>query len=509
MALLNTHPDYMDFGNGVSGELFYPIEHYLRFLDYIRTRYAGKFYHALPSAVADLIKDKRGRFNLSKKRIIPGESREEYKQPDQKIPASTFQASKHPRRALRVAMLTYSFYESDNRVRRYAETLVRRGDVVDVISLRREGQADYNELNGVRVFRVQDRVRDEKGKWDYLSRILKFFFRSAFLLTRKHLSLPYDIVHVHSVPDFEVFAALVPKLAGARVILDIHDIVPELYGSKFKVRKDSIVFKLLVLAEKASIRFSDHTIISNDLWRKRLVARSVSGEKCTSILNFPDDRLFRPNRRPKSRDKMVLMYPGTLNHHQGLDLAVKAFAKIKDRTPSAEFQIYGDGPAKEGLAGLIREHGLQGRVFLRDPVSLDEIAQIMAGADIGVIAKTNDDFGGEAFSTKTLEFMTLGVPIIVARTKIDRIYFDNSIVRFFAPGDVDDLARAMLELICNRSERETLARYGKAFAEKNCWHVKQHLYLEIVDKLFREVYRLENSRTGSGSSPFFRRFPPN
>jgi glycosyltransferase involved in cell wall biosynthesis len=397
--------------------------------------------------------------------------------------APPIKTSGRPQRALRVAMLTYSFYESDNRVRRYAETLARRGDAVDVISLRQKDQADYNELNGVRVFRVQERVRDEKGKWDYLSRIVKFFFRSASLLTRRHFLQPYDIVHVHSVPDFEVFAALVPKLGGARVILDIHDIVPELYGSKFKVKKNSIVFKLLVLAEKASVRFSDHTIISNDLWRQRLVARSAASDKCTSILNYPDDRLFQPARPGKHREKIVLMYPGTLNHHQGLDIAVKAFAKIKDGAPSAEFHIYGDGPAKEGLARLIREHGLQGRVFLNAPVPLDEIVPIMAGADIGVIPKRNDEFGGEAFSTKTLEFMTLGVPITVAGTKIDRAYFNDTLVKFFEPGSVDDLAAAIQALISDSALRNRLAGNASAFARANRWEVKQSMYLDLVDQL--------------------------
>jgi glycosyltransferase involved in cell wall biosynthesis len=491
MALLNTHSDYMNFGNRDSVELFYPPEHYVRFLDYIRTRYSGKFYHALPSVIAEFIKDQHKQAGIADILTIPRDHHEKFKPPGRNIPASISKASKIQRRALRVAMLTYSFYETDNRVRRYAETLVRRGDSVDVISLRRKGQGNYSELNGLRVFRVQERVRNEKGKWGYLSRIVKFFFRSAFLLTRQHVSRPYDIVHVHSVPDFEVFAALVPKLAGASVILDIHDIVPELYGSKFKVRKDSIFFKTLILAEKASTCFSDHTIISNDLWRQRLVSRSVSSEKCTSILNYPDDYLFRFKRRQPNREKIVLMYPGTLNHHQGLDIAVKAFGKIKDQAPDAEFQIYGDGPAKESLAGLIREHGLQGRVLLRDPVPLDQIAQIMAGADIGVVPKKNDEFGGEAFSTKTLEFMTIGVPLIVARTKIDRIYFDDSIVKFFEPGNVEALAAAMYELIRDQALRARLATNASVFAKRNRWAVKKHHYLNLVDGLCR------NSSNGS------------
>ena len=178
-------------------------------------------------------------------------------------------------------------YEADNRVRRYAETLTQRGDVVEVISLRRQGQGDYNVLNGVRVHRVQERVRNEKRKWDYLRRILGFFIRSATLITKMHLARPFDLVHVHSVPDFEVFAALLPKLNGAKVILDIHDIVPELYCNKFKEKQYSILFKALVLVERLSTKFADHTIISNDLWKERLISRSVLPENARQFLTIP------------------------------------------------------------------------------------------------------------------------------------------------------------------------------------------------------------------------------
>jgi glycosyltransferase involved in cell wall biosynthesis len=476
MALLNSHSDYMRFDGGGPADMQYPVGRYIEFLEYVKARYAGRFHHCLPAQVAEICRHRC---------LHPSYST-----------ASNSTRAVCQKRAgdseppgLRVAMLTYSFYESDNRVRRYAETLVRRGDCVDVISLRRDGQGANNELNGVRVFRLQKRVRDEKGKWAYFFRIMGFFFRSAGLLTRMHLQRPYDLVHAHSVPDFEVFAALVPKLMGARVILDIHDIVPELYCNKFKVKNDSLVFKALVLAEKASTGFSDHTVISNDLWRERLVSRSVAREKCTSILNFPDSSLFCTNGLAKSRDKTVLMYPGTLNQHQGLDIAVNAFAQIKEQAPGAEFHIYGEGPAKEGLAELIRTHDLQDRVFLKDTVPLDEIVGIMARADIGVIPKKDDDFGGEAFSTKTLEFMTLGVPIIVARTRIDRFYFNDSMVKFFEPGNVDDLAAAMLAMVNDKPLRDRLAIAGAAFGYQNRWELKKEVYLNLVDDLCRKANR--------------------
>lgn len=511
MVLFNTHPDYMAFNGNLPGPEQYPVQYYIDFLEYAQNYYPNQYHNALPSKIAAFFRRRchnvsahsehfyRKKLGLSQRNQHkkPDESdhsdqRDQREQPEQRNEPEQrkqrFQREQRSKRPLRVAMLTYSFYESDNRVRRYAETLVRRGDSVDVISLRRKGENVLNELNGVRIQRVQERVRDEKGKLDYLSRILKFLVRSTSLLTYRHLENPYDIVHVHSVPDFEVFAALVPKLMGASVILDIHDIVPELYSSKFKVGKSSMIFKLLLLAERMSIGFSDHVIISNDIWRKKLLSRSVSGRKCTSILNYPDERLFFTGGGKKPGPKTVFMYPGTLNHHQGLDLAIEAFARIKDAAPQADFHIYGDGPARKSLEEQIQTKGLKGRVFLFDPVPLDRIVNLMANADIGVIPKKNDDFGGDAFSTKTLEFMRLGVPIILSRTRVDRFYFSKDVVKFFEPGSSEELAAAMLEMVRDKALRERLATKGQLFAKKNSWDAQKHIYLNIIgDMAFKNT----------------------
>jgi hypothetical protein len=116
---------------------------------------------------------------------------------------------------------------------RYAEALAKRGDDVDVISLREKGQPEFDVIRGVNVHRIQERVRDEKGKLDYLFNLGKFFVKSAAFLTRRHWKNPYKLIHVDSVPDFQVFATALAKLSGAKVIPDIHDIVPEFCASTF------------------------------------------------------------------------------------------------------------------------------------------------------------------------------------------------------------------------------------------------------------------------------------
>jgi len=64
---------------------------------------------------------------------------------------------------MRACMLAYTFYETDNRVRRYAEALAKRGDQVDAIAWRARA-ASFELIQGVRVYRIQKRVIDEKAR---------------------------------------------------------------------------------------------------------------------------------------------------------------------------------------------------------------------------------------------------------------------------------------------------------------------------------------------------------
>ena len=132
-------------------------------------------------------------------------------------------------------MLAYSHYETDARVRRYAEALTERGDHVDVVALKRSpDEAVERRVGGVNVYNLQARVgKGERSPLAFLFPVLRFLSASMFWITKRHSRRPYDLLHVHNMPDFLVFAAWYPKLTGAKVILDIHDIVPEFYGNKF------------------------------------------------------------------------------------------------------------------------------------------------------------------------------------------------------------------------------------------------------------------------------------
>lgn len=386
---------------------------------------------------------------------------------------------------MRVCMLAYSFYEDDNRVMRYAEALAGRGDEVEAIGLRKPGQPRQSVLQRVRLLSIQERVKNESHQLTYFLRVMAFFFRAMFVLSVRHLLRPYQVIHVHSIPEFLVFAAWLPRITGAKIILDMHDLTPELYAAKFSGTSGSLAFKLLASVERASASFSHHVIAPNHLWQQELIERSVRSSKCSVFLNLPDSSIFYPGERSSCESgKCVLLYPGSLQWHQGVDIAIRAFSKVVQRGLDAEFQVYGEGQAKPSLVELVRELGLEGRVFFHDALPLRAIAEIMRRGDLGVVPKRGNSFGNEAFSTKILEFMASRVPVIAADTKIDLYYFNDNVLTFFEGGSVASLAERMEQLITDRDKRARQAAEAERLVKQAFnWEATAPTYLVLVDAL--------------------------
>jgi glycosyltransferase involved in cell wall biosynthesis len=452
LALVNVHPDYVRFDGEPSSSRTYPVEFYERFLEYVQQRYRGAYWHPLCFQLANFVAQFRPR------------------------PART---------PLRVCMVTYSSYKSDARVTRYAESLAERGDHVDVLALSSSpANPPQEKVSNVNLFCIQSRRgKTEKSPTAFLFPVLRFLVTSSAWIVREHTRNPYDVFHIHNIPDFIVFAALWPKLRGAKVILDIHDIVPEFYGSKFNTHPGSLPIRFLKWIERASSRVADRVIIANHLWLEKYATRTGTNGKCTVFINNVDSSIFVPRPRTRKDGKQIIIFPGGLQWHQGLDIAIRAFQKVADELPNAEFHIYGDGNMKEQLVGLAQELGLNQRVRFFAPLSVRQIAEIMANADLGVVPKRADSFGNEAYSTKIMEFMSLGVPVVVSKTKIDQFYFNDSIVRFFESGNVEALAEAMLEMLRDSELRQRIIANASKYAAENSWESRKTDYLNLVDSL--------------------------
>jgi glycosyltransferase involved in cell wall biosynthesis len=382
----------------------------------------------------------------------------------------------------RIAMVAYSFYESDNRVMRYAEALRERGDFVDVFAIAAEPRALRSEvLNGVNIYRLQSRSRDEKGKWTYFVRIFRFFLSVLGHLSLRTLRNRYDVIHVHNVPDFLVFSSVIPKLMGARIILDIHDLLPEFFASKFSSRSDAGYVRILAWIEKVSCKFADHVIISNDLWWQKITSRSVSTKKCTALVNYVDTKVFYPRKKTRADGKVILLFPGGMQAHQGIDIAIKAIPLILKEFPQGELHLYGDGNVKPALIALATELGLSEAVRFFEPQPIKKIAEIIAQADVGIVPKRADSFGDEAYSTKIMEFMSQGLPVVASRTKIDSYYFDDSLVYFFESGNIEQFAGAVKAVLSDPALSATMRENGLKYVARNNWETRKKDYFFLVD----------------------------
>ncbi len=240
--------------------------------------------------------------------------------------------------------------------------------------------------------------------------------------------------------------------------------------------------------EKSSVAFSDHVIISNHLWKEKLLARSVAKEKCSVFVNHVDPAIFYRRPRTRSDGKFIIIFPGSFQWHQGLDIAIEAFALLN--LPNAEFHLYGGAGGSMGseLKMLVDRLGLEGKVKFFVGLSLDRIAEVIANADLGVVPKRADSFGNEAYSTKIMEFMSQGVPVVASRTKIESFYFNDSLVHFFKSGDPKSMADAMREVIENKELRDSLIAAGYEYADQNSWDRKKSEYLELIDSLTAETF---------------------
>lgn len=459
MALINTHPDYMQFEGCKRERDEYPVAHYEEFLGYVRDKYKESYWAATPREVARYYREA--------------------------VPVSLRNTRK------KICMLAYTAYEYDNRVRRYAETLAKRGDQVDIIALSgSQFRKPVESISGVTVHRIQYRDCNERHKWTYAWRLGRFLLRSSRVLTRLHRRNRYDLIHIHNMPDFLVFAAWYPKVDARKLILDVHDLTPELFASKFRAGLKSTYVKLLKWIEHLSASFVDHVIVSNDLWSKTLIERSVQREQCSVFLNHADPAIFYQRPRTRSDDKFVVLFHGSFQWHQGLDIAIEAFVHLRDKLPNAELHLYGGGGnnGELELSRLAERLGLKSCVKFCGGVSLDKIAEVIANADLGVVPKRADSFGNEAYSTKIMEFMSQGVPVVVAQTKVDTYYFEEGTVHFFPSGDSRALAEAIVDVATNRELRKTMITRGYAYVEQNGWGRKKQEYLDLVDALVTERF---------------------
>jgi len=381
----------------------------------------------------------------------------------------------------RIAMVVLSSYPIDVRVRREAEALCDAGAEIDVLCITQRGELTKDNVNGINVFRLNLK-RYRASKLRYLLEYALFFSWSFLKLTYLELRNRYDIIHVHNMPDFLVLTAIIPKLFGAKIVLDLHDPMPELFSSMINVDEKHYIVMILKFFEKICIKFANLVLTPNIAFKKLFVSRGCPDSKIQIVMNSPDEKVFKYHnnslKESKYSSKFLLMYHGAIVERHGLDIAVKAVAELKEKIPNIYMVIYGRGNFLTKVEKLIDGLNLKDHFEIRGFAVVDEIAAFIPQIDIGVIPNRTNPFTQLNFPVRIFEYLINKKTVIVPETGGIKDYFDPESIYYFKPGDSANLAETIFRIYSNNGESKKTLEKSYAVYKNYTWELQKQQLIE-------------------------------
>jgi glycosyltransferase involved in cell wall biosynthesis len=297
-----------------------------------------------------------------------------------------------------------------------------------------------------------------------------------------------DVVHVHNLPDFLVFAGLLPRLAGSKVVLDVHDSVPETFATKFS---DAPMLKrALCFEERVSALVAHRVICVNHPQRDALVARGIPGDKTFISMNVPDPRIFgqaAARRRSGTRaEQFNLVYHGTMAERLGVDLIIRAVAQLTDRIPGLRLHLWGNGDDLPGFQELARDLGAADRVlFVPKGYPVQELPGRLSDMDLGVIGNRRSVAADLMLPVKLMEYVALGVPAVAPRLRTIQHYFADEMVGYYEPEDVQSMADSIYALYRDADRRSRQAERAGVFLGNYGWQRQGAELVNFYESLVR------------------------
>jgi glycosyltransferase involved in cell wall biosynthesis len=388
-----------------------------------------------------------------------------------------------------VCLVVQHYYDLDYRVRRKAEALVEAGFSVDALALRTPGSPGTYTVGGVNVRAIS--LGKQRGSLArYAFEYVAFFLWVLARLTLQMFRRRYVIVDVNTLPDFLVFAGVFAKWMGAKLVLDMHEITPEFYMSKYGMPENSWWVRTLKFQEKISFAFADHVITISEPILDLFISRGLTPGKSTVIMNSAEETRFahvarQTATRAQSRTPgtFVMMYHGTLTRIYGLDVAIEAFSLVHKEMPGAQLWLLGSGPEEGPLKNLVDQRDLHEKIRMVGQVSPADIPDWLNQCDVGVLPLHRDVFLEFASPNKLPEFIIMDKPVIMSRLKATTHYFSEDAIAYFEPDSPEDLAQQMLRLYRDPSLRIRLASQARKEYGPIRWDVMKQRYLKQVEDM--------------------------
>ncbi|HEY3862892.1 MAG TPA: glycosyltransferase family 4 protein [Verrucomicrobiae bacterium] len=405
----------------------------------------------------------------------------------------------------RVLMLLENYYPQDTRVRNEAALLIEAGYQVSVICWRKRAQTSFENVKGVKVYRVRPMDVFQKtpspnsgplGRlWLKLKSVLGYVLEYGFFTTacavvsvRVFLTDGFDVIHAHNPPDMLFMVALPYKLMGKKFVFDHHDLCPELYRSRYGAG-EGFYAKVLGWFEWCSLKLANITIATNESYKQVQVRRGGKDPSTIFVVrNGPDETRMTPatpSARLRAMNKSILCYVGALNPQDGVDYLLRSLRILKDDLKRTDFHcvIMGSGDSLQDLRDLSSQLKLDNCVELTGFIAEDELRSNLAAADICVDPDPSSPLNDVSTWIKIMEYMANGKPIVTFDLK-ETHFSAQEAALYVPPNDERLFAMGIAKLMDDAPLRRKMGEFGRARVEKDLqWSVVSASLLDAYRKL--------------------------
>jgi glycosyltransferase involved in cell wall biosynthesis len=344
----------------------------------------------------------------------------------------------------RVLMVSQHPYPFASVLRRNVDHLLAKGFDVDLVCTADGPPMAAVPHAALEVHRISVKHRRRPTFW-YAVEYIVFFLLAVPLVSWLGIRRRYDVVQVDNVPDFLVFSALVPRLRGARIVLHMWELMPEMTSARLNVPSHHPLVRVARWVERRATSWVDHIIAVNDACRRVLSGRGVPSEKVSIIYNTqPGVQLGALAERHAGP---LLITHGTLVERYGVQIAIRALPLLRRNWPDLMLQVVGGGEYQAVLAALAVELGVERHVTFLPWLSFADILAQIRRATIGIVPVIADRYGHVILPTKLFDYITEGVPAVCSRLPAVQERFPADAIAYFTPGNAEELAQEIDRLL--------------------------------------------------------------
>jgi glycosyltransferase involved in cell wall biosynthesis len=301
---------------------------------------------------------------------------------------------------------------------------------------------------------------------------------AAYWLARR--ASEFDVVQVANPPDWLVIAAGLWKLGAPktrRVVLDLHDPMPELMAVK---TTKGVLSAVLGTLERLSCGAADAVIASSMPFAERLA--SAHGTKAVVVRNGVDLKRFpltKPTISGLTQPIIKLVYVGTVAERFGVDVATQAVAILRGRGLEVELDVFGGGQSLECVRRLLEQNRIEG-VTLHGQVPSSVMSERIKGAAIGLVPYRDSSFMRLVESTKAFEYAMSGLAVVSSDLPSVRSQLGDEGATYVKPGDPLSLAEGILRIIRDPAAAHRQCTLAQKKASASGWSEFEELYVSTV-----------------------------